>query len=91
MKVKQCILASSFVFATSCTSFGAHRMFEDSDAGFVMLAGDAEGIRAYNDGLIGHIEQGKATADKKTAYWQTREQETQVRGLKFRVNKGGAK
>ena len=50
----------------SCTTFGAHQMFGDSDRGFVMLAGDAEGIRAYNDGVNGIISNTKASKDVRT-------------------------
>lgn len=70
--------------ASGCTSFGAHRMFADSETGFVMLAGDAEGVRAYNDGLVGLVEQTKASPDLKTSYWQNREQETAVKTLRFK-------
>jgi hypothetical protein len=69
-----------------CTSYSAHRMFADSDSGFVMLAGDAEGIRAYNDGLVGHITEAKTSPDVKSAYWQTREQETTMKVFKFRAH-----
>jgi hypothetical protein len=67
-----------------CTSYGAHRMFSGSDQGFVMLAGDAEGIRAYNDGLVGHIVEGKTSPDVKSAYWQSRERETATKVIQFR-------
>ena len=67
-----------------CTSYGAHRMFGSSDQGFVMLAGDAEGIRAYNDGLVGHIVEGKTSPDVKSSYWQSRERETAVKVIQFR-------
>ena len=69
---------------SSCTSYSAHRMFSGSDEGFVMLAGDAEGIRAYNDGLIGHVVEGKTSPDVKSSYWQSRERETAVKVLQFR-------
>jgi len=81
MKALMFVLLMSCV---GCSSFGAHRMFEDSDAGFVMLAGDAEGIRAYNDGVNGVITNTKSSPDVKSSYWQNREQETAVKGLKFR-------
>lgn len=73
---------AAMVTATGCTQFGASRMFENSDAGFVMLAGDAEGIRAYNDGVIGLITDTKASPDVKSSYWQNRDNETQVRTLR---------
>ena len=67
-----------------CTSYSAHRMFSNSDAGFVMLAGDAEGIRAYNDGRIGSITEAKTSPDVKSAYWQSRERETATKVIQFR-------
>ena len=69
--------------ATGCTSFGASQMFSDSDEGFVMVAGNAEGIRAYNDGLIGIITDTKSSPDVKSAYWQNREAETSVRTMRL--------
>ena len=84
MKTLLVVLVVLAVSLSGCTSFGASRMFEGSDAGFVMLAGDAEGIRAYNDGLIGHITEGKAAPETKSPYWQTREQETAIKTLRFK-------
>ena len=72
-----CIIAASTM--TGCTTFGANQMFGDSDRGFVMLAGDAEGIRAYNDGINGVITNTKASPDVKSSYWQNRDRETKVR------------
>jgi hypothetical protein len=43
--------------------------------GHVMLAGDAAGIRAFGDAANGLITNGKATADKDTAYWISRKQQ----------------
>jgi hypothetical protein len=68
---------------TGCTTFGASQMFTDSDEGFVMVAGNAEGIKAYNDGLIGIITDTKASPDIKSAYWQNREGETNVRTMRL--------
>lgn len=68
---------------SSCTGVGASNMFSSSERGFVMLAGDAEGIRAYNDGLNGIISNTKASRDVKSSYWQNRDKETEVR--KFRT------
>lgn len=65
----------------SCTTFGANQMFSDSDRGFVMLAGDAEGIRAYNDGLNGLITNTKASPDIRSSYWQNRDEEVSVRKM----------
>lgn len=70
------------VLGTGCTSY--HRMFEDSANGYVMLAGDAQGIQAYNDGLVGHITEARNNPDQKSAYWQNREQETAVRAMRFK-------
>lgn len=83
MKTKMVVIAL-LLCSSGCTEFGASRMFENSDAGFVMLAGDAEGIRAYNDGLVGHITEAKANPEVKSPYWQNRDQETAVKGLRFR-------
>lgn len=76
-----CIIAASTM--TGCTSFGASQMFADSDQGFVMIAGDAEGIRAYNDGIIGVIADTKASPDVKSSYWQHREAQTQSRVMRL--------
>jgi hypothetical protein len=59
-------------------------MFADSDDGFVMLAGNSEGIKAYNDGVIGLATEAKASPDVKSSYWQSRERETAVKVLQFR-------
>ena len=71
---------------SSCTSFGAHQMFGDSEQGFVMLAGDAEGIRAYNDGIVGIITDTKSSPDVKSSYWQNRDGETQVRMMRTQTH-----
>lgn len=71
---------------TSCTTFGASQMFADSEEGFVMVAGNAEGIRAYNDGLIGIIADTKASPDVKSSYWQNRDGETQVRMMRTQTH-----
>lgn len=84
-KLSAAVIASMAL--SSCTSFGASQMFADSDQGFVVIAGDAEGIRAYNDGLIGVITDTKASADVKSAYWQNREAETQTRALRLTSNR----
>ena len=76
------LCAAIVVVMTGCTSFSANRMFQDSNQGFVMLAGDAEGIRAYNDGLVGHITEARNDPKVKSAYWQSREKET---GLKAAI------
>ena len=80
-KLTAAMLASMTL--SSCTSFGASQMFADSEEGFVMVAGNAEGIRAYNDGIIGVIADTKASPDVKSAYWQNREGETQVRTMRL--------
>ena len=67
---------------SACTQFGASSMFTDSDRGFVMLAGDAEGIRAYNDGIVGIIADTTASPDIQSSYWQNRDTETEVKKLK---------
>ena len=76
-KALAAISASSTL--TGCTTFGANQMFGDSDRGFVMLAGDAEGIRAYNDGINGVITNTKSSPDVKSSYWQNRDKEVKVR------------
>ena len=75
---------AALLASSGCSGVMSHRMFEDSDTGFVLLTGDAEGIRAYNQGLNGLITNTKASPDIKSSYWQVREQETAVRGLKFK-------
>jgi hypothetical protein len=47
-------------------------------SGFAVLAGTGDGFRAFNDGQVGLVEQGKATPDVKTAYWDHRNKETAV-------------
>jgi hypothetical protein len=59
-------------------------MFEGSDNGYLMLNADAEGLRAFNDGMNGLVTNTKSSPDIKSSYWQNREQETAVRGLRFR-------
>ena len=91
MKTKILMLASVVLVASGCSSFGVHRMFDNNENGFVMLAGDAEGIRSYNDGLNGLVTNTKTDGSIKSSYWQNREKETSVRALRFQVNKRGAK
>ena len=76
------------ILTCSCTTFGAHQMFGDSDRGFVMLAGDAEGIRAYNDGVNGIITNTKSSKDVKSSYWQNRDNETMVRTFRTPYYRG---
>lgn len=82
--MKTLILIPLILLATGCTSASSYRMFDSGDSGFVMLSGDAEGIRAYNDGLIGLVTETKNHPENKSSYWQSREKETEVRVLKFR-------
>lgn len=77
IKAAMAVVASAGL--TGCTTFGASNMFSDSDRGFVMIAGDAEGIRAYNDGINGIISNTRVSKDTKSPYWQNREVETEVR------------
>lgn len=84
MKTYCIALAFIAVVTQGCTGITANRMFESSDSGFVMLAGDAEGIRAYNDGLNGLVTNTKSSPDIKSSYWQNRDSETQVRAIKFK-------
>ena len=82
MKRKLCLIIPITAALTGCTSH--MRMFEDSDNGYVMLTGDAEGIRAYNDGLNGLITNARGNPDIKSAYWQNREKEADVKIFRFR-------
>jgi len=81
---KVLLLMTVMIVASGCSALSSYRMFEDSDQGYVLLTGDAEGIRAYNDGLNGIITNTKTPGEMKSSYWQSREQETAVRGLKFK-------
>lgn len=88
---KKMLLGAALLSTTGCTTFGVHRMFDNNDGGFVMLAGDAQGIQAYNDGHVGLVTEARNNPDLKSAYWQNREKETTVRGLRFqrKATKGG--
>ncbi len=72
---------------SGCTAFTASSVGGDE---MVMVAGTPEAIRAYNDGYNGLVTNIRGNPDQKSAYWQNRERETEVRGLRFRV-KGAQK
>ena len=75
-----CILLS----CCSCSGLSTLNMGQDH---FVM-AGTPEGIRAFNDGQSGLITNAVNPATK-SAYYQLREQETAVKGL--RITRGAKK
>ena len=77
---------------TGCSSLVGESLFTGEDEGRFLISADAEGLRAWNDGLNGIITNTKEPEGQKSAHWQLREQETGVKALKFRVRKaGGAK
>lgn len=72
--VEKVILASSLaciaIYAAGC---GVVSMPSPLQRGHVLVAGDAEGMRAFGDTLNGLVSEGKASADVKGSYWQHRE------------------
>ena len=68
---------------SGCSGLSTLNMGQDS----FVLAGTPEGIQAYNDGIVAHITEARVDPKIKSGYWQNRDQETAVRGLKFKVKK----
>ena len=81
------LLMAIVVVMSGCSGVAAWRSFDDE--GYAIYGGSETGIQAMNDGSVGLVEQGRADPGMKTGYWQNREKETQVKGLKFSVKKRG--
>lgn len=64
------ILTCTAVYLSGC---GVVSLPSPLQRGHVLVAGDAEGMRAFGDTLNGLVSEGKASADIKGAYWQHRE------------------
>ena len=85
-KLTKSILGATCVGLSACSG----SVFEGgSDYGRILISADAAGMQAFSDYSNGIIENTKSTPDVKNSYWQHRERETAVKGLKFSVKKGG--
>ena len=77
-----------------CTGLVGQSLFTGEGEGRFLLSTDAEGMRAFNDGLNGLVTTGKASPDTQDAYWRERENQTktggQVKVLRFKAMKGGS-
>lgn len=89
-KTRILIACSLIATQTGCASLVGESMFTGEDEGRFLLSADAEGIRAFSDGLNGLVTTGKATPDTKDAYWQRRDSGDQVKALKwqFKTKRG---
>ena len=81
------MLVAIIVVMTGCSGVAAWRTFDDE--GYAIYGGSETGIQAMNDGSVGLVEQGRADPGMKTGYWQNREKETTVKGLRFQAKKRG--
>lgn len=77
-------IASSQV---GCASLVGESLFTDEQEGRFLLSSDAEGLRAFSDGLNGLIVTGKSTPDTPTDYFDTRREFEKVRVMKFQARK----
>lgn len=73
------------VYTTGCSGIGATQMFSDAEAGHFLMYGDAEGVRAYNEGLVGLVTDAKASPDVKSGYWQHKDEREKTRRFRFQL------
>lgn len=80
----------TLALATALSACSGTVFESGSEHGRILISADAAGMQAFSDYSNGLVENAKATPDVKSSYWQHRERETAVKGLRFSV-KGGAK
>lgn len=74
MKTAIIVLIASLV-ATPLTGCGIlYSAPTSSKHGHVILAGDAPGVRALFDGMIGQVSEAKSKPNTQTSYWKHRSQ-----------------
>ena len=66
---------------TGCSGLNRFEMFGEPD---LLLAADAEALEVWNDGVNGIITNTRGNPDQKSSYWQHREKQTAVKGLRFK-------
>lgn len=76
---------------TACATFAGESLFTGQDEGRFLLSADAEGMRAFADGMNGLITTGKSAPNVEDSYWNQRGKETQFKALRFQARKGGKK
>lgn len=78
-------LVAGAVFTTGCSGIGMTEMFSDAETGRFVMYADAEGMRAYNEGLTGLVTETKASPDIKSAHWQYKEEREKTRRYRFQL------
>lgn len=71
-KIKTVISVLPVIFTAACSQQYPN-MFEDGSHGRVLISADAEGMRAYNDGINALVTNGKASPDSMTPAWHSRD------------------
>lgn len=77
--------ATVIACSTGCSGVGAMDMFSEADEGRFMMYATPEGMRAYNEGLVGIIADTKASPDKKSGYWQLGEERQKTRRYRLQL------
>lgn len=72
----------ALVLAVSSVGCTHKSRFDPTDRGYVNVEGDEKGMIALSDMLSGLITNGKASPDKTTAHWQTREKQERERTVR---------
>jgi hypothetical protein len=74
---------------TACASLVGESLFTEKEEGRFLLSTDAEGMRAFADGMNGLITTGKSAPNVEDSYWNHRAKETQFKALRFSAKKQG--
>lgn len=69
----------------ACVRTTSEGMFNGFDEGRIDISADRAGMEAFSDFMNGAITNGKASPDKTTASWQSRDLQIATRGRKFAV------
>lgn len=89
--IKILVAATVATSQTACSSMVGESLFVGDDEGRFLLATDAAGMQAFGDALGGIAQISKDSPDVKGAYWAKRENDNQVRALKWGFKTRGAK
>jgi hypothetical protein len=86
MKTKTKLVSAVVLIATQtgCASLMGENMFVGQDEGRLLLSADAEGLRAWNDGVVGLVTEARNNPEQKSSYWQNRSEQNTVKMLRFK-------
>lgn len=79
---KGMLIGCVLMLASGCTSFSANRIGEGE--GYLFLAADAAGLKAWNDGQNGLVSNSRIDPNLKSSYWGNRSEENQVQIIRFK-------